>query len=227
MPDSTASLASFNTTQWTLIGRAVHGDARTVELALGELFLRYMPALRAYLVGAKHMRRDEADEAIQSFLTSKILEQGILERAHPNRGKFRNFLLVSLNRFLVSRARYELAGKRSPGTSTEPIPAQADLADSAPPPDAMFDIEWARQLLADAVRRMKDQCEEGPAGHAQWLVFEERVLKPALENGTPMEYEQLVRRLGCASPREVQNVLVNAKRRFVTCLRLAVADYEG
>lgn len=226
MPDTTPSLANFDITRWTLIGRAADRDPQVRKAALNELFTRYVPALRAYLVGRRRMQRAQADDVLQAFLTEKILDQGILERADRQRGRLRNFLLVSLDRYLISRARYDQASRRSPQSAAASLDAQPELVEPAQAADGMFEVEWARQLLSDAVRRMREQCL-ACGQETQWRVFEERVLKPTLDNAAPMEYEQLVRQFGFASPREVQNVLVNAKRRFTNCLRQAVADYEG
>jgi hypothetical protein len=60
-----------------------------------------------------------------------------------------------------------------------------------------------------------------------WDVFENRILKPAMEDAPAMEYEQLASQFGFKSSKEVQNLLVNAKRRFVNCLREAIMEHEG
>ena len=214
----------FNTTRWTLIGRAVDGNPTVQRAALDELCHRYMPALRAYLVRNKRLPPEEADDVLQGFLAGKILEQGILDRAEPQRGRFRNFLLVSLNHYLVSCVRHEHARSRHadlPDASLDP-----QMAAQAPDSSDVFNMEWARQLLADALRRMHEDCKS-PLRRQSWIIFEQRVLKPTLLGGEPAEYDELVRRLNFKSPREAQNVLVNAKRRFIQCLRDAIADYEG
>ena len=192
--------------------------------ALDQLCHRYMPALRAHLVRQKRLPPEEADDVLQGFITGKILEQGILQRVRPERGRFRNFLLVSLNRYLVSRVRHDNAQKRranAPDISLEP-----QLDTTAPESGEAFSMEWARQLVADALRRMREDCQS-PQRQSMWIIFEQRVLEPTLLGAKPGDYDELVRRFDFKSPREAQNVLVNAKRRFIQCLRDAITDYEG
>ena len=110
------ALGLFPTTHWSLVGRAGGGaDAGQQGAALVELLTRYMPALRLHLIARKRMDEHRADDAMQAFLASKILEQGIIERAEKEKGKFRTFLLTALDRFLISEIRKDSAIKRGAG----------------------------------------------------------------------------------------------------------------
>jgi DNA-directed RNA polymerase specialized sigma24 family protein len=226
VPDPTPTQGPFRPTRWTLVGRASDSDEDVRKTALNDLAECYMPAIRLYLRRRKGMSHDQADDTVQGFMSDKVIEQGIVGQANKERGKFRNFLLVSLNRYLISRVRRDQAKKRSPETAAASLDADPDSAAGPDQPDSIFEIEWARKLLADATARMKEQCE-GSKRQSMWNVFENRILRPAMEDAPAMEYEQLASRFGFKSTKEVQNLLVNAKRRFVNCLREAIMEHEG
>src|SRR5580658_3573374 len=112
--ENVAVYRPFPLTRWSLVVRAADTDAAIKRIALTELLEKYLPALRSYLVLSKHLDADRADDLIQSFLASKVLDEDLIERADQRRGKFRTYLLTALDRFLVNQHRFDRAQKRSP-----------------------------------------------------------------------------------------------------------------
>jgi hypothetical protein len=93
-----------------------------------------------------------------------------------------------------------------------------------------FDLNWVRAILAAVLKRMEAECK-GPAKDQPrrsqiWEVFRLRLLHPILEDAEPIEYEELVARLGIVAPSDAQNMLATAKRIFTRHLGAVVADYE-
>ena len=219
--------APFPLTRWSLVGRAAgaEGDIR-IRAALDELVSRYLPALRAHLILTRRLSPDDADELLQSFVASKVLEQNLFGRADQAQGKFRTFLLAALGNFLIDHLRATQAKKRSTGADAMQIDEQrSEVIDSrVDQPSTAFDVAWARQVLDRAQTLMRQQCdaEERPD---VWGVFQARVLSPALDNAEPAAYDALVRQFKLASPDQASNVLVTGKRMFTRCLRDAVAEY--
>src|ERR1700677_2779450 len=82
----------FPVTRWSLVVRAADTDAGIKRIALTELLEKYLPALRSYLRLSKRLDADRADDLLQSFLASKVLDEDLIERADQRRGKFRTFL---------------------------------------------------------------------------------------------------------------------------------------
>src|SRR5262245_12597239 len=190
--------SSFPLTRWSLIGRAAQiapGDPRT-RAALNELVTRYLPALRAHLVLTRRMQPDDADELLQDFLASKVLEQGLFGRANQALGRFRTFLLAALGNLLVDSVRASQAKKRAAEKQAIPIDDQRDsLLDSADDPSAAFQGEWARQVMRRALALMHQQCASENRQDL-WRVFEARVLSPTLEGSEPIHYGRLMNELG-------------------------------
>ena len=97
-------------------------------------------------------------------------------------------------------------------------------ADNAPSPDESFDIPWARQVLHEAMRRMRTECHH--IGRFDiWDVFESRIVAPALEGGDPVDYQTLVNRHRLQSPMQASNLLMTAKRTFERTLRSVISEY--
>src|SRR4051812_6922309 len=104
--------SQFPSTHWSAVAEAGTpvGDARRV--ALGALITRYSDALRKHIQFKWRTSSDEADELIQSFVAEKILAGGLLAKADCAKGRFRSFLLVSLDRFISNCRRQRRALKR-------------------------------------------------------------------------------------------------------------------
>lgn len=221
--DRSENNCSFPTTQWSLVDRAAGSDAKERQRALGDLLQRYLPALRAHLVVRKHMDRERADDLVQGFIASKVLEQGLIARANPDKGRFRALLVTSLNNYVIDMYRHQ---------ANTPHPFSLNASDATPAlgdtesPSNVFDVAWARELLQETLRRMRMDCER--TGRMDiWGIFECRILGPILENASTLPYEQLVARFGFRSPTQAANALVTAKRTFARTLRAVVGEYAG
>ena len=90
---SPGSGATFKTTSWTLIVRAQSSPSD-----LETLLQVYYGPISAYLQ-RKVPNADDAAELTQEFIHSKILEGNLLGKADRTRGRFRSYVLKSLNRF--------------------------------------------------------------------------------------------------------------------------------
>jgi hypothetical protein len=217
----------FPLTQWSLVARAGLASEGVRREALGVLLRRYVPALRAHLVVQKRVPRDAAADLIQGFVCDKVVEQGLLAGADRCKGKFRSFLLTALDRYVIDQGRHDAAKKRSPGDGQAVVDVHQfqDAAPApAPGPSEAFDIAWAREVLAEAVRRMRAECERSGRDDV-WGVFECRVLEPTLRGTPPASYSDLVARFNFRSPAHASNVLMTAKRTFERVLRSVVAEY--
>ena len=217
--------AAFPTPHWSLVARAGGDGTRAKGEALATLLARYVAPMRAHVERRTRVRPDRAEDLVQSFLAVKVLEHDLVARAEQSRGKFRTFLLTALDRFVVSELRRERARKRTPDQ------APAGLDDVAEPAASdggnvtdVFDVEWARQVLAETVLRMQQECD-GTGRADIWAMFDARILAPMLRGEEPVAYEQLVREGGLVSPAQASNLLITAKRMFARVLRGVVAEY--
>ncbi|HZK79571.1 MAG TPA: hypothetical protein VFC46_00855, partial [Humisphaera sp.] len=167
----------------------------------------------------------QADDLLQTFLATKIIEENLVGRARKERGKFRNLLRKALDDFAISQRRHEKAKKRSP-RKRAPLVEADSVADGAADPRSTFEIAWAREVLAEAVRRMEAECKESQRADL-WGVFESRIFTPIVDGTAPPPYEDLIGRLGFRSPLQAANALTTAKRMFERNLREVLGEYAG
>ena len=208
---------------------ARQSDVAACRAALATLLQRYLPALRTHLLvrrGGSGGGAGDVDDLLQGFVADKIIEQRLLDHAQQAKGKFRSFLLATLEHYAVSVHRRENAAKRAPadgvaelGEAAHELPAAA----AADPADK-FNIAWARELIAEALRRMRAECETSGRGDL-WTIFNGRVVLPAMEGQEPADYAVLVRELGLAAPLDACRRLATAKRQFAGHLREVVREY--
>lgn len=215
----------FPSTRWSLVARAGQQDAEAKREALGQLLVRYLAALQAHLVHRKGLPPEKADDLVQEFITSKILEKDLVARADQRLGKFRTLLLTALDRFVKNQLRDEHAKKRAPDQGAMlTFDDRYDALPAGQRPSEAFDVAWARGLIAEALRQMQAECERS-GRQDLWGVFQCRVVGPILEATAPVGYEQLVERFDFQSPTQASNALTTAKRMYARALRSAVGQY--
>jgi DNA-directed RNA polymerase specialized sigma24 family protein len=219
-------LGAFGPTQWSLVDRAGQSDVDARKVPLGLLVQRYMPALRAHLRAQKRLEHEQVEDILQGFVTEKVLEQNLIAQADREKGKFRSFLLVALNRYLIDQVRRANTDKRSGGNAAGGEDETEEGISREVQPSDQFDIAWAQELVAETLRRMRCECET--AGQlVVWVIFECRVVRPAFDGVEPMPYEDLIERFRFESPIQAFNLLTTAKRKFARILRSVAGEYAG
>jgi RNA polymerase sigma-70 factor (ECF subfamily) len=221
-------ISPFPVTSWSMVRNAADATSASQRSAMGELLKRYLPALRAHLVLDRRMRPDEADDLLQTFVVAKVLEQKLVERADRARGKFRTFLIQALQYFAIDQKRAAGSKRRSPAGGP---PASIDDGfdpshDAAASPQTEFERAWAREVINEAVKRMRAECAVAHRDDL-WGVFEHRVLKPSLDGVEPTPYANLPASLRIKNEQQASNLLMTAKRMFHRNLRSVVAEYAA
>jgi RNA polymerase sigma-70 factor (ECF subfamily) len=210
----------FPDTRWSLVGRAANPDEPTRRQALAELLAAYRPGLQAFLVETRRLPADLAEDLLHDFIADKVLSLKLVHHADQGRGRFRSFLVRSLNNFVTSRLNREYAIRAKTAGLEE-------AETTASPPDAgtdCFEREWVKQVVRDALERMEADCRADNRADL-WEIFRMRVVEPMIHDTEPVDYEHIVTRFGIQSPRQAMNLLASAKRRFVPHLRAAVGRY--
>ena len=105
--------ANFHPTRWSLIAAVRAGIDPQARQALETLCQAYWYPLYAYARRSGQPPEDAAD-LTQGFF-AHLVEKDILARAMPERGRLRNFLLASMNRFIRDEWRRQGRVKRGGG----------------------------------------------------------------------------------------------------------------
>src|SRR5438445_2210584 len=92
--------AQFTTTHWSVVLSAGHGSSPDAHQALEWLCRTYWYPLYAY-VRRRGVGKDDAEDLTQQFFL-RLLQGNRLALADPARGRFRTFLLSSLQNFLAN-----------------------------------------------------------------------------------------------------------------------------
>ena len=130
--------------------------------ALSQLCQAYWYPLYAY-VRRKGYNAPDAQDLTQSFF-ARLLARNYLNVADRNKGRFRSFLLGSLEHFLAREWTRAHAQKRGSGRSCVSLD-EVDLenryllepADELTP-EKIFDRRWATTLLEQAMTRLREEC---------------------------------------------------------------------
>ncbi|MGA2662404.1 MAG: hypothetical protein ABSH34_33405 [Verrucomicrobiota bacterium] len=211
----------FPRTDWEALGQRIEGDAARLD----RLIRQYWRPLKVFLASTfPGLKEDQADLLLQDFAEDKMLKAGWLGRANRQRGQFRQFLKSSLRNFVLDRlSRAEV--KNAPVSLEE-------LEEELPGPEAgaeEFDLEWARVVLGETLRRMEEDCRDPAANQPRrsqiWELFRLRLLEPLFQNAAQTPYERLVARFGLKSPLEASNMLLSAKRIFKAHLVQVIQEY--
>jgi RNA polymerase sigma-70 factor (ECF subfamily) len=133
------------------------------EEALEKLCTAYWYPLYAY-VRRRGFSAEDAEDLTQAFFAT-LLEKGRLARADPPRGRFRTFLLSSLEHFLGDAHDQQSRQKRGGGQRL--ISWDREMAEEryrserleGQSPDHIFEKRWATTLLERVLTRLRDEFE--------------------------------------------------------------------
>ncbi|HUE69957.1 MAG TPA: sigma-70 family RNA polymerase sigma factor [Pirellulaceae bacterium] len=212
----------FATTRWSVVLAAGHDRSPGGRQALVALCETYWQPLYAF-VRRRGYGADEAQGLVQEFF-ARLLEKESVAAADPARGKFRSFLLSSLNHFLANEWRRERAQKRGGerpilsldfqhGESSLAIEPAHDLT-----PEKLFERRWALTLLTQALARLRD--EYAASGKLPLL---ERLQPYLAGDRDAAPYLELARELGM-SDGAVKVAVHRLRRRCRDILRDEIAQ---
>jgi RNA polymerase sigma-70 factor (ECF subfamily) len=210
---------SFTTTHWSLVLAAGHSSRPDAATALATLCETYWYPLY-YYVRRRGYRAEEAQDLTQAFF-AKLLEKGYLKVADPDRGRFRSFLLASLNHFLANEWDRARARKRGGKVLSLDI-AGAEGRYSLDPADGLtaeklFERRWATTLLDLVLSRLRGEFVR----QGRERVFER--LKDFLANVGDAPYRQAAADLGMTEA-AVKMAVHRLRRQYRRLLRAQIAQ---
>src|SRR5262245_55821094 len=106
---------AFPMTNWDILQLLRTGDPEQRTGMLGEIVTIYGPPLFAL---ARHesqgkLSRPDCEDLVGDFFL-KCVQEDVIERADPVKGRFRNFLAKSFKNFMLNWIRDRSAGVRTP-----------------------------------------------------------------------------------------------------------------
>src|SRR5437660_12132502 len=158
-----AGSSQFPTTRWTLVVAAGDPHREETRSALVSLCENYWYPLYAYL-RRRGYPADQAQDLAQEFFI-RVLEGQYLDRADPDKGRFRSFLLTSLKFFAADEGDRQRALKRGGGmvvplefSSGEERYQREPAHDETP--ERIFERRWALSVLDRVVETLRDELAQ-------------------------------------------------------------------
>ena len=147
----------FVTTHWSLVLSARDKKSPQSAEALEKLCRAYWYPLYAY-VRRTGQSKENAEDLTQAFF-ARLLERNAVAAVAPEKGRFRSFLLASLNHFLSDEWDKARAQKRGGGKvisfdlqSAEPRLGEIPVENFTP--EKAFEHHWAITLLEQVYQRL-------------------------------------------------------------------------
>jgi RNA polymerase sigma factor (sigma-70 family) len=210
----------FPTTRWTLVVAA--GDPHRTEArsALTALCESYWYPLYAYLRRRGYPAHQAQDLTQEFFL--RMLEGRSLDRADPEKGRFRGFLLTSLKFFVADEEDRNRAQKRGGGAL---LPLEFSWGEDRyqrepahdETPERIFERRWALTVVDRVVEKLRDEFVR----HGRPEHFER--LKVFLLGQSDAPYAELAREMN-TSEGALKVAVHRLRKRYRELFRQEIAD---
>jgi RNA polymerase sigma-70 factor (ECF subfamily) len=158
----------FTTTHWSVVLAAGHGSGEERARALERLCQTYWRPLYLYVRRRGH-GPDDAQDLTQEFFRA-FLQKNAVERADRTRGRFRTFLLCSLQNLLAKEWRKANTAKR--GGRQPMLPLDAAAAETQYltnrfeelTPEKAYEKSWAVATLEEAMVNLHSEYQRSGKG---------------------------------------------------------------
>jgi RNA polymerase sigma factor (sigma-70 family) len=151
----------FQTTRWSAVLLSVQSQAPGSKKAFAYLCKLYWYPLYAFIRHRGYSPED-AEDLVQGFFLHMV-EHNTLSRVDRSKGKFRSFLLASLQKFLSDEADRARCLKR--GGKVEFVHLDLESGEDryqlepvdTLSPEKIFDARWAITLIGEALNRLSSE----------------------------------------------------------------------
>jgi RNA polymerase sigma-70 factor (ECF subfamily) len=212
--------SEFPTTRWTLVVAAGHRQHKEARSALVSLCENYWYPLYAYL-RRRGYPADQAQDLTQEFFI-RVLEGRYLDRADPEKGRFRSFLLTSLKFFVSDEEDRKRALKRGAGNVVSLELSSGEERYQREPahndtPERIFERRWALSVLDRVVEKLREEfVHQGRPEH-----FER--LKVFLLGASDAPYAALAKEMN-TSEGALKVAIHRFRKRYRELFRQEIAD---
>jgi RNA polymerase sigma-70 factor (ECF subfamily) len=225
---SAPAAGAFPTTGWSLIQAVQDGAHPEHRPALDRFARLYRPPVFCFF-RARGLPAAEAEDLAQEFFLWLLLGKGI-QKADPQRGRFRPFLRMQLRSFLADqtsprrvrrqkqfdRAVLSLEGLAGTGDrSYEPAAGET--------PEQAFDRAFARSVIQAVRQELARTCatEQRPEWYAIFAAAfpEDHSMKPLTQQALAAQFGK--------TRDEVRGILDRMKKRCERLLRNELRDHGG
>jgi len=211
----------FQTTRWSIVNAAGSGDS-AARSALAKLCETYWYPLYAY-IRRRGSTPDDARDLTQGFFAS-LIERRDFDSLQRERGRFRAFLLASLQHYLANDFARRTTQKR--GSGVLPLALEFDGAEGRyrfepagkETPQTLFERRWALTVIERALGEVRREWE------AASKVAEFESLKSCLLGDAPDGGYAAIARDISSTEGAVRVAVHRLRRKFQKRLRAEIAE---
>lgn len=217
---------AFPDTAWSTILSDLDPASPRRRERLGELVARYWRPVYKFVRTSWGESVEDAKDLTQEFF-SRLMDGDPFSGYDPAQGRFRHFLKGVLKHFLANAKRDANALKRGGGKEIVPLDlasVETELFSSERrtlTPDQVFDRQWAHDVLAQAVARLRSAL--GAAGKTRALRVFDAWIAPGDPGRERPDQETIAGALGI-SVSDVKNDLRDARARLDALIVEALQD---
>jgi RNA polymerase sigma-70 factor (ECF subfamily) len=206
----------FPATRWSVIRDASDRSSESFRASLAEFAAVYWRPVYSYLRRKWGKGNEEAKDLTQEFFAS-LSGTALFRNAAPESGRFRAYVMATLDNVVRMDRREREAQKRGGGVVH--VPVEAFEPEAAADPEAAFDRDWMAALLDDALAELAREYRERKQEGLLRVFMEKEVEPPEPEPS----YEELAAKHGL-SVTDVRNGLYRAKQRLRELVRRRVRE---
>ena len=169
----------------------------------------------------RHLRRkgyesERAKDLTQGFFLEIVLKRDLIAKANPTKGRFRPFLFLALNRYLISVRRRTLCRSHIPDSRLYPLDTVEPSCLARDPAGAnsgnTSNCPWLSELIQDVLEQVERECHQKDR-LVHWCVFRDHVLRPIVDPADCASLKEIGDRYGIDET-TVSNRIVTVKRRL-------------
>ena len=160
--------------------------------------------------------REQAQDLTQSFFLEIVLQRDIIEQVDPAKGRFRPFLFLALNRYLISARRRTLCRMHIPQDKLIPLEtvelSRLPRSDAESIPRSISDNARLSELIEHVLEQVEAEYQKkGKPAH--WYLFREHVLRPLVDQTDCPRLKEVAERCHIDEA-TASNMVVTVKRRL-------------
>lgn len=212
------------TTRWNVVHAAGQKAKPGCHEALSALYATYRAPVYTFVRGRGHSA-EEARDLTQGFF-ARLVEKNDVAAADPTQGKFRNWLLTAVKRYLANDWDRAQAQKRGGGQPLLSIDA-TDAEGRCPlepghdtTPERLYERRWAINLLERALLKLRTEYVK----RGQENLFEK--LKPCLVGGSGELHRVIAEGLGMRE-KTFNTSVSRCQSRFNALIKAEIAETVG
>jgi RNA polymerase sigma factor (sigma-70 family) len=214
---------SFPTTAWSMIDDVKAEQPAERLAAMNRFIVGYWRPIYRF-IRAKGHRHDAAEDLTQEFLL-KFLDRDWLAKADASRGRFRNYLLAILKRFLADEGSGRAPRQKVFDQGLVPVSALVRDEERSfdPPhmelPEDVFMRHWAQALVEEVRSELDAWCRQ--RGRPDWCAIFTAHHFPAA--GCEALTQQALAERFRSSRDQIRYALEQTNQEFARLFRAAVA----